>query len=142
MEPTTMRDSEIKKIAFVGDYLPRRCGIATFTHDMYASIARQFPAAECFVVPVNDRPEGYDYPPEVRFEIPEQDLDSYLRAADFLNFSNADVVCLQHEYGIFGGAAGSHILALLRDLRVPVVTTLHTVLEQPNAAQRRVLVQL
>src|SRR5258707_1558064 len=137
-----MPHSEIKKIAFVGDYLPRKCGIATFTHDMHASVAGQFPDAECFVVPVNDRPEGYDYPSEVRFELEEQDLDSYLRAADFLNFANTDVVCLQHEYGIFGGSAGSHILSLLRDLRMPVVTTLHTVLREPDTDQRRVLMQL
>jgi glycosyltransferase involved in cell wall biosynthesis len=135
-------NSEIKKIAFVGDYLPRKCGIATFTHDMYASVASQFPSAECFVVPVNDRPDGYEYPAEVRFEMDEQDLDSYLRAADFLNFSNTDVVCLQHEYGIYGGTAGSHILGLLRDLRMPVVTTAHTVLREPDADQRRVLVQM
>ncbi|AGA27863.1 glycosyltransferase family 4 protein [Singulisphaera acidiphila] len=137
-----MPDSDIKKIAFVGDYLPRKCGIATFTHDMHASVAGQFPDAECFVVPVNDHPEGYDYPPEVRFEIDEQDLNSYLRAADFLNFANTDVVCLQHEYGIYGGPAGSHILGLLRDLRMPIVTTLHTVLSDPNADQRRVLMRL
>src|SRR3954463_7979564 len=137
-----MRGSEIKKIAFVGDYLPRKCGIATFTSDMYASVAGRFPDAECFVVPVNDRPERYDYPPEVRFEIEEQDRDSYRRAADFLNFANTDVVCLQHEYGIFGGPAGSHILGLLRDLRMPVVTTFHTVLREPDVDQRRVLIQL
>src|SRR5687767_7686202 len=109
---------------------------------MYASLAGNFPDAECFVVPVNDRPEGYDYPAEVRFEIDEQDLDSYLRAADFLNFANTDVVCLQHEYGIYGGVAGSHILGLLRDLRMPVVTTFHTVLREPNDDQRRVLTEL
>jgi glycosyltransferase involved in cell wall biosynthesis len=137
-----MRNSEIRKIAFVGDYLPRKCGIATFTHDVYASVAGRFPDAECFVVPVNDRPEGYDYPPEVRFEIDEQDLDSYLRAADFLNFANTDVACLQHEYGIYGGVAGSHILGLLRDLRMPVVTTFHTILREPDADQRRVLTEL
>ncbi|MBV8233240.1 MAG: glycosyltransferase, partial [Planctomycetaceae bacterium] len=135
-------NSEIRKIAFVGDYLPRKCGIATFTHDMFTSVAGRFPDAECFVVPVNDRPEGYDYPREVRFEIDEQDLDSYLRAADFLNFSNTDVVCLQHEYGIFGGPSGSHVLGLLRDLRMPVVTTLHTVLKDPTPDQRRVLEEL
>ncbi len=134
--------SEIQKIAFVGDYLPRKCGIATFTHDMRASLASRFPDAECIVVPVNDRPEGYDYSTEVRFEIDEQDLDSYRRAADFLNFANTDVVCLQHEYGIYGGPAGSHILALLRDLRMPFVTTLHTVLREPDLDQRRVLTQL
>jgi glycosyltransferase involved in cell wall biosynthesis len=137
-----MPKSEIRKIAFVGDYLPRKCGIATFTHDMYSSVAGRFPDAECFVVPVNDRLEGYDYPSEVRFEIDEQDLESYLRAADFLNFSNTAVVCLQHEYGIYGGPAGSHVLGLVRDLRMPVVTTLHTVLREPNDDQRRVLTQL
>src|SRR5438067_942632 len=137
-----MRNSEIRKIAFVGDYLPRKCGIATFTHDMYASVAGRFPDAECLVVPVNDRPEGYDYPSEVRFEIDEQDLESYRRAADFLNFANTDVVCLQHEYGIYGGVAGGHVLGLLRNLRMPVVTTLHTVLREPDVDQRRVLTQL
>ncbi|HUR55616.1 MAG TPA: glycosyltransferase family 4 protein [Gemmataceae bacterium] len=137
-----MRHSEIRKIAFVGDYLPRKCGIATFTHDMYASVATGFPRAECIVVPVNDRPDGYDYPPEVRFEIAEPDLESYLRAADFLNFANTDVVCLQHEYGIYGGPAGSHVLGLVRDLRMPVVTTFHTVLREPNDDQRRVLTEL
>jgi glycosyltransferase involved in cell wall biosynthesis len=136
------RNTEIRKIAFIGDCVPRRCGIATFTHDVCEGVAGQYPSADCFIVAVNDTAEGYEYPPEVRFEIPEQDLDSYLRAADFLNFSNADVVCLQHEYGIYGGPAGSHILALLRDLRVPVVTTLHTVLREPTSAQRRVLKQL
>ena len=96
--------------------------------------ASQYPAIECVVVPVDDIEGGYDYPPEVRFEIQEQELASYRRAADFLNFANVDVVCLQHEFGIYGGAAGSHILALLRDLRMPVVTTLHTVLRD---AERR-----
>ena len=91
---------------------------------------------------VNDVPEGYDYPREVRFEWPEEDLAAYRRAADFLNFSNVDVVCLQHEYGIFGGPAGSHVLALVRDLRMPVVTTLHTVLNEPPPDYRRVMMQL
>jgi glycosyltransferase involved in cell wall biosynthesis len=132
----------IKKIAFLGDYLPRKCGIATFTHDLRKAVTEQYPETESFVVPVNDLAEGYDYPGEVRFEFSENDLDSYRRAADYLNFSNADVVCLQHEYGIYGGPAGSFILALLRDLRIPVITTLHTILEAPNADQRRVLQEL
>ena len=133
---------EIKKIAFLGDYLPRKCGIATFTHDLRTAIASEYPRIDCLVAPVNDLPEGYEYPPEVRFEFSENDLDSYARTAEYLNFSDTDVVCLQHEYGIFGGPAGSYILALLRDLRIPVVTTLHTVLEKPNAEQRRVLQEL
>ncbi len=137
-----INNSDIRKISFVGNYLPRKCGIATFTHDMYHSIAKRFAEAECFVVPVNDQVEGYNYPPEVRFEMNEPEIDSYRRAADYLNFANTDVVCLQHEYGIFGGPSGSHILALIRDLRMPVVTTLHTVLKEPNDDQRRVLQEL
>ena len=137
-----MGDTSIRKVAFIGDYLPRKCGIATFTHDLCRGIATQFPETECIVVPVNDVQQGYEYPAEVRFEILEQEIDSYRRAADFLNFANVDAVALQHEYGIFGGAAGSHILKLLRDLRVPVVTTLHTILERPNSDQERVLQQL
>src|SRR5215472_5017527 len=133
---------KVRKIAFVGDHLPRRCGIATFTSDLLAAVAAANPESQCFSVSVNDIKGGYQYSEVVRFEIEEQDLSSYLRAADFLNISNADVVCLQHEYGIFGGPAGSHILALLRDLRIPVVTTLHTILREPNLAQRRVLRQL
>src|SRR6478609_9926039 len=137
-----MNNSEIRKIAFIGDYLPRTCGIATSTHDMYSSVAGRFPDTEFFVVPVNDRPEGYDYPPEVRFEIDAPDLEGYRRAADFLNFANTDVVCIQHEYGIYGGVAGSHVLGLVRDLRMPVVTTCHTILREPNDDQRRVLTEL
>jgi glycosyltransferase involved in cell wall biosynthesis len=131
--------SAIRKVAFLGDYLPRKCGIATFTTDLRCAIAAKFSAIQCPVVPVNDLEDGYDYPPEVRFEIAEQDLPSYLRAADFLNISDIDVVCLEHEFGIFGGPAGSHVLALLRELRMPIVTTLHTVLREPNAEQRRVM---
>jgi glycosyltransferase involved in cell wall biosynthesis len=91
---------------------------------------------------VNDRPEGYHYPPRVRFELQEKDIDSYRRAADFLNFNNADVLCVQHEFGIYGGSAGSHLLALLKEVRMPVVTTLHTILRDPNAAQRKVMEEL
>ena len=133
------KSSSIRKVVFLGDYLPRKCGIATFTTDLRGAVATRFPAMQCPVVPVNDIEEGYDYPPEVRFEIAEQDLPSYLRAADFLNISDVDAVCLQHEFGIFGGTAGSHVLALLRELRMPLVTTLHTVLRDPNAEQRRVM---
>ncbi|HZZ57160.1 MAG TPA: glycosyltransferase family 4 protein, partial [Opitutaceae bacterium] len=132
----------LAKVAFLGDYLPRKCGIATFTTDLRCAIAAEFPAVQCPVVPVNDVEEGYDYPPEVRYEIAEQDLPSYLRAADFLNITEVDVLCVEHEFGIFGGAAGSHVLALLRELRMPIVTTLHTVLREPNGEQRRVMREL
>ncbi len=131
-----------QRIAFLGDYLPRLCGIATFTHDLSEAVAAAAPGTDCFVGAVNDRVEGYEYPQRVRFEMLEKDLDSYRRAADFLNFNNADVLCVQHEFGIYGGQAGSHLLALLKEVRMPVVTTLHTVLREPNAAQRKVMEEL
>jgi glycosyltransferase involved in cell wall biosynthesis len=134
--------STVRKIAFLGDHLPRKCGIATFTSDLLAAVAAAHPQSQCFCVSVNDNKTGYDYPEVVRFEIEEQDLSSYVRAADFLNISNVDIVCLQHEFGIYGGPAGGHILALLHELRMPVVTTLHTVLREPNASQRRVMKEL
>src|SRR5207302_1350887 len=134
--------SSVRKIAFLGNYLPRKCGIATFTSDLLSAVADGYPSSECFSVSMNDIRKGYAYPDAVRFEIEEQDLSSYLRAADFLNISNVDIVCLQHEFGIFGGPAGGHILALLRELRMPVVTTLHTILREPRAEQRRVIHQL
>lgn len=132
----------IRKVAFLGDYLPRKCGIATFTTDLCRAVAAEFPAIQCLVVPVNDLAGGYDYPAEVRFEIAEQDLTSYLRASDFLNITDVDVVCVEHEFGIFGGPAGGHVLALLRELQMPIVTTLHTVLREPNTEQRRVMREL
>jgi glycosyltransferase involved in cell wall biosynthesis len=137
-----MEETHNPHIAFLGDYIPRRCGIATFTADICESIAAEFPAAKCIVGSVNDRPEGYDYPSRVRFELAEQELDSYGRAADFLNINNVEVVSVQHEFGIYGGPAGSYLLDFLRQVRMPVVTTLHTVLQEPNADQRAVMEQI
>src|SRR4051812_10939832 len=136
------KPTNTKQIAFLGDYIPRRCGIATFTADICEAVATEFPGTACIVGSVNDRPEGYDYPPRVRFELDERELDSYRRAADFLNINNVEVVSVQHEFGIYGGPAGSHLLTFLRELRKPVVTTLHTVLSEPNADQRMVMQQL
>src|SRR5258708_5123870 len=133
---------EIRRLAFLGDYVPRRCGIATFTADLFDSVASQFPGSRCFVVPGNDTEDGYEYPPEVRFEIEEQNLDSYLRAADFLNITNVDAVCVQHEFGIYGGPAGSHLVPMIRALKMPVVTTFHTVMNNPNSHQPRVTQEL
>ena len=131
-----------QRIAFLGNFPPRLCGIATFTQDICEAVAGALPGADCFVGAVNDRAERYAYPPRVRFEIQEKELDSYRRAADFLNFNNADVLCVQHEFGIFGGPAGSHLLSLLKDVRMPIVTTLHTILREPNAAQRLVMEEI
>jgi len=134
--------SGVRTVAFLGDYLPRKCGIATFTSDLLGAVAARHSESRCFAVPVNDIAGCYRYPDVVRCEIEEQDLDSYRRAADFLNSSNVDVVSLQHEFGIFGRPAGSHLLTLLRALKAPLVTTLHTVLLKPNADQLRVMREL
>jgi len=130
------------RIAVVGNYLPRHCGIATFTTDLCDAIHAEYGAIELLALPVNDTEEGYTYPPRVRFELSEDNLASYRQAAEFLNFSNIDLVCLQHEYGIFGGPAGSHILELLRRLQMPFTTTLHTVLREPNPDQRAVMEEI
>src|SRR5579862_1398050 len=129
------RPSLPTRIAIVGNYLPRQCGIATFTTDLCAAISAEYGTARLLALPVNDTELGYDYPARVRWSLAQDDLRSYQEAAEFLNFNNIDMVCLQHEYGIFGGAAGSHILQLLRRLKMPVVTTMHTVLRDPNPEQ-------
>jgi glycosyltransferase involved in cell wall biosynthesis len=138
----TSSNSTLNRIAFIGNYLPRQCGIATFTTDLCEAVATQYKQANCFALPVNDIEAGYTYPPRVRFELTEKDINSYHRAADFININNVDLVSLQHEYGIYGGRAGSHILALLRELRMPIVTTLHTILKDPDPDQRRVLEEI
>jgi len=132
-------NSTINRIGFIGNYLPRQCGIATFTTDLCEAIAAEFDGTTCIALPVNDLDAGYAYPARVRFELTEKDVDSYRRAADFLNINSVDLVCLQHEYGIYGGRAGSHILALLRELRMPIVTTFHTILHDPDPDQQQVL---
>jgi glycosyltransferase involved in cell wall biosynthesis len=130
------------RIAFVGNYLPRQCGIATFTTDLCAALATEYGADRLFAIPVNDPESSYDYPEQVRLELEQEDAASYERAAEFLNFNGNDLVCVQHEYGIYGGVAGSHILTLMRKLKMPVVTTLHTVLREPDPDQRSVLEEI
>ena len=130
------------RVAIIGNHLPRQCGIATFTTDLCDAIHAEYGATELLALPVNDTQEGYTYPARIRFELSQDELASYRQAADFLNFSNIDLVCLQHEYGIFGGPAGAHILELLRRLHMPVVTTLHTVLRDPNPEQRAVMEEI
>ncbi len=130
------------RIAVIGNYLPRQCGIATFTTDLCAAISAEYGTARLLALPVNDTEQGYDYPARVRWSLAQDDVASYEEAAQFLNFNNIDMVCLQHEYGIFGGPAGSHILHLLRGLKMPVVTTLHTVLREPNPDQLMVMEEI
>ena len=94
------------RIAFIGNYLPRECGIATFTTDLCTAVGAEFGEGRLFAIPVNDPDSSYEYPKQVRLELTQEDLGSYERAADFLNYNGNDLVCLQHEYGIYGGAAG------------------------------------
>jgi glycosyltransferase involved in cell wall biosynthesis len=130
---------KIRQIAFLGNHLPRQCGIATFTTDLSGAIAAEFSTADCFVVAMNDAGKQYAYPPRVRFEVAESDIGSYRGAADFLNSNKIDVVSVQHEYGIFGGQAGNYLLTILRNLRMPIVTTVHTMLGKPDSMQRRAM---
>jgi glycosyltransferase involved in cell wall biosynthesis len=130
-------------IAFLGNYLPRACGIATFTHDLATTVARQVGGDQPVIVAaMNDLPEGYSYPDIVKFELRQDYQIDYSRAADFLNFSHIDIVSLQHEYGIYGGEYGSNVLTFLRDLNRPAVVTCHTVLEHPKRQQKEVLAEI
>jgi len=122
-----------KSVALIGSYLPRQCGIATFTADLAAAILENNPGMDCTIVAMNDRREGYEYPETVKFEIRQDKLNEYRLAADFLNLRNPAAICLQHEYGIFGGQRGSYIIELAQNLKSPLFTTLHTVLREPYA---------
>ncbi len=127
------------RIAVIGNHLPRQCGIATFTTDLCNAIAAEYGTAQLSVVAINDGQSSYLYPERVQFEICEGDIASYREAAEFLNAGKVDLVCLQHEYGIFGGKSGNYIIELLKHLKMPVITTLHTVLREPNLDQRAVM---
>ena len=122
----------LRRIAFIGNHLPRRCGIATFTHDLHQAVSASRPDLETSVVAITDPDHAYDYPKSVRFQVREEKVDDYVRAAEFLNAAHVDVVSLQHEYGIFGGEAGANVVQLLSRLDMPIVTTLHTVLADPT----------
>jgi glycosyltransferase involved in cell wall biosynthesis len=130
--------NKINRIAFIGNSLPRRCGIATFTTELQQAVAAIRPALKTSIVAMNDGGRTYAYPDTVRVEIGEDRPEDYLAAAEILNSNQVDVVSLQHEFGIFGGEAGRDILPLLSRLTIPVVTTLHTVLSEPTAVQRMV----
>jgi glycosyltransferase involved in cell wall biosynthesis len=129
----------LRRIAVIGNSLPRRCGIATFTTHLQQAISTSRSGLETCIVAMTDRDRAYDYPSSVALQIKDDSVEEYVRAADFLNAGRFDTVCLQHEFGIFGGEAGAHILVLLSRLTMPVVTTLHTVLAEPTGAQRAVL---
>ena len=133
------KPTRLRRAAMIGNFPPRKCGIATFTRDSYESLRLALPRTDWSVVAMEDSADGRDYPDAVTHVIQQQDLSAYEQVADSLNRSGVEVVFLQHEFGIYGGESGSHILRLLRRLRMPVVVTLHTVLEHPSPAQKCVL---
>ena len=130
------------RVAFIGNSLPRRCGIATFTTDLQSAVATSHADSKTVIVAMTDHGHAYDYPASVAIAINDDVISDYIRAADFLNDGHFDVVSLQHEFGIFGGEAGGEIVPLLALLKMPIVTTLHTVLAEPSAAQRDVFMQV
>jgi len=133
---------QLKSVALIGSYLPRQCGIATFTADLAGAILENEPAIDCSIVAMNDRAERYEYPDVVKFQISQDNLSEYRHAANFLNLRDPDAVCLQHEFGIFGGQRGSFIIELTRNLKVPLVTTFHTVLKDPLPEELKITTQL
>jgi len=132
---------KVQTAGLVSSYLPRQCGLATFTKDLRDSMAVAG-GINPMVLALDDRPGGYAYPPEVRFQIQAGRLADYQMAADLLNINQIDVVYLQHEFGIFGGRAGEHAFALAQNLRMPLISTLHTVLSEPNPEQKTATRQL
>ena len=131
--------TQLSRLAFIGNSLPRRCGIATFTTDLQQAIATSGADVETAIVAMTDHGHAYDYPSVVRLQVNDDRIEDYVHAADFLNAGQFEAVSLQHEFGIFGGEAGGHIMALLSRLTMPIVTTLHTVLSEPTPGQRSVL---
>lgn len=132
--------TSVNTVAFIGNHLPRPCGIATFTTDLAGAVADT--GRDVTVVAMDDPGSEYNYPEPVRLSIARDDPAQYAHAARFLNERQIDVVSLQHEYGIFGGSAGRHILRMLWDLDMPIVTTLHTVLDEPSEPERRVMEEI
>jgi glycosyltransferase involved in cell wall biosynthesis len=133
---------DISRIALVGNFLPRLCGIATFTTHVYTAMRTRFPEIATDVYAMNDRGGAYAYPPAVTMSIDQDDIPAYRAAAELIAVRGSDLVWVQHEFGIFGGPAGEHLLTLLDAVHLPVIVTLHTVLTEPNDDQRRVMERL
>ena len=129
----------LTKLALIGNFLPRQCGLATFTTDVYDALRDRYPDLQVDVYAMDDHPGRYDYPAAVTAAIPQDDLSSYIDTARRIDASGAQAIWVQHEYGIYGGPAGEHLLALLDRTTLPVIVTLHTILEKPSADERRVL---
>jgi glycosyltransferase involved in cell wall biosynthesis len=123
-------------VLFIGTYVPKECGIATFTHDLLNSVYGEYNDVQCEVIALNNFSETYNYPDEVVFQIERDRIEDYYLAADYINQSTADIVCLQHEFGLFGGSAGDYIFAILSGINKPVITTMHTIIREPELEYR------
>lgn len=131
-------------ISFISSFLPRQCGIATFTNDLATSVSKisRHENISTNIAALNDIPEGYKYPSDVKFEIKDKSVNDFKEAAYYLNLSDSDVINIQHEFGLYGGEAGANILYLIENLNKPLVTTLHTVLEKPSSDELKVIKQI
>ena len=134
--------SPFSHIALIGNALPRRCGLATYTSDVFDALREHFPAMRIDHYAMDDLDGPYAFPPSVTGTIREDEIGDYLDAAGRIEASGAELLWIQHEFGIFGGPAGAHLLALLERVSIPVAITLHTVLERPDPAQRAVMAGL
>lgn len=134
--------ARLRRVVLIGSFPPRRCGIATFTSDVHEALKTAAPDLDCQVVAMTDEGGDYAYGPDVMFAVHQNRLADYLEGARRINEAAPDVVCVQHEFGLFGGSAGEHLMLMLDAVAAPVTTTLHTVLTDPNADQRRVFERL
>jgi glycosyltransferase involved in cell wall biosynthesis len=134
------------KIAYIGTYPPRQCGIGTFTKNLLSSMIsctdKEGKKNEGIVVALNDLNQNYHYPDEVKFTIRQEHQRDYIQAAKFINYSGSDICILEHEYGIYGGESGVYILPLLHRLEIPLMVTLHTVLKNPSYIERAILQEI
>ncbi len=132
-------EDSINHLALIGNYLPRMCGLATFTTDVHTALTERFPDLRVDVYAMDDHPGRYAYPPAVTGTIAQDVLAAYVDTARLIEASGAQAIWVQHEYGIYGGPAGEHLLTLLDRTTLPVIVTLHTILEKPNVDERRVM---
>jgi glycosyltransferase involved in cell wall biosynthesis len=132
----------LQSVALISSYVPRMCGIATFTKDLREALVSVRGALDTPVLSMDDCSAAFAYPPEVRFRVRDSSPRDYVLAADFLNINQIDAALIQHEFGIFGGESGVYVLAFARRLRMPLITTLHTVVAVPTAQQRKIILAL
>jgi len=130
-------EERLVRAIYVASYIPRKCGIATFTKDLTNAINTLNPRGLAEIMALNN--DGYDYPWEVKYRINQDDLRTYIGASDYINESSAEIVCLQHEFGLFGGKDGEYAISFLERIKKPTVTTFHTVKDNPTPTQKEII---